>query len=383
MPALRRDLAPSEQDVPLDHRSQLRLGQEVLRAEAQAVATLADRLDARFCEAAEMLRACSGAVLTCGIGKAGHVAQKVAASLASLGTPAHFLHPAEAIHGDLGRLRSGDVVLAFSFSGASEELVRILPNFRDFGVPVIAITGRADSPLARAAAVVLELGVAQEACPLGLAPSSSTTTMLALGDALALVVGQMRRFSPADFVRFHPGGSLGRQLTKVDEIMRPRDDCRVASQDLIVRQVFVQLSRPGRRTGAIMLVDAEDRLTGLFTDSDLARLLEQQRGPALDEPISQVMTRAPRTVRLGDSLEAALQLLAGRKLSELPVIDADGRPRGMLDITDVVAYLPRDTAAAPQAELADASALADDTASPPRAILPFPARDSRRPAPRV
>jgi arabinose-5-phosphate isomerase len=270
------------------------------------------------------------------------IAQKITATFASLGTPSHFLHPADALHGDLGRIHPRDLVLAFSFSGATEELVRILPRLRDFGNPLLAVTGRPDSPLGKAASVVIDLGPIQEACPLGLAPSSSTVAMLALGDALALVVSQRRRFSPADFVRFHPGGSLGRKLTKVEEIMRPRSECRVAPHNLSVRQVLVKLSRPGRRTGAIMLVDEQDRLSGLFTDSDLARLLEHQRDDALDAPIALVMTRSPKTLQQGDSLEDALQLLAGRKLSELPVIDGHGSPCGMIDITDVVAYLPRE-----------------------------------------
>lgn len=329
-------------EAPLNPFAQLRAAQQILHREAQAIQDLAARLDHRFCDAVGRIHTCQGSVITCGIGKAGLIAQKVTATFASLGTPSHFLHPAEAIHGDLGRIQSRDVVLAFSFSGASEEVVRILPSLREFGTPLLAITGRPDSPLARAAQVVLDLGPLQEADPLGLAPSSSTAAMLALGDALALVVSQLRRFSPTDFVRFHPGGSLGRKLIRVDEIMRPRADCRVAPQTLTVRQVFVQLSRPGRRTGAIMLVDEHDRLTGLFTDSDLARLLEHGRGEALDEPIDRVMTRAPQTVRQGESLEDAIQLLAGRKLSELPVIDAQGIPRGLIDITDVVAYLPRD-----------------------------------------
>jgi len=328
---------------PLHRFSQLREAQSILRAEGQAILALASRLDERFCDAVERIHHCEGNVITCGIGKAGLIAQKVTATFASLGTPSHFLHPAEAMHGDLGRIQPRDLVLAFSFSGASEEIIRLLPSLRDFGTPLLAVTSRPESPLGRAATVVLDLGPLQEAGSLGLAPSTSTAAMLALGDALALVVSQSRGFTPADFVRFHPGGSLGRKLTMVEEIMRPRSECRVAPQHLTVRQVFVQLSRPGRRTGAIMLVDEQDRLTGLFTDSDLARLLEHQRGEALDEPIDQVMTRSPKTVRQGDSLEDAIQLLAGRKLSELPVIDAQGSPRGMIDITDVVAHLPRET----------------------------------------
>lgn len=363
--------------------AQLREAQAILRAEAQAILGVAARLDEQFCAAVDCIHACTGSVITCGIGKAGLIAQKITATFASLGTPSHFVHPAEAIHGDLGRIRPHDVVLAFSFSGSSEELTRLLPSLRDFGVTLIAITSQLDSPLARAAHLVLDLGPLREAGPLGLAPSASTAAMLALGDALALVVSQRRQFSPADFVRFHPGGALGRKLTKVEEIMRSRAECRVASQHLAVRDVFVQLSRPGRRTGAIMLVDEHDRLTGLFTDSDLARLLEHQRVDALDAPIEQVMTQSPKTVRLGESLEQAIQLLAGRKLSELPVIDDQGRPCGVIDITDVVAYLPRDARSTDSTGAASTTS-ADDAMSTSADLpitLPFSSAESSARAP--
>jgi arabinose-5-phosphate isomerase len=280
------------------------------------------------------------------MGKAGLVGQKVAATLASTGTKAHFLHPGEAIHGDLGRIHRDDIVLVLSFSGATEEIVRLLPALTELPVPIVAITGRPQSELAQAASVVLDLGPLREACSLGLAPSTSTTAMLALGDALALVLSRMRAFGPEDFARFHPGGSLGRKLAKVDEIMRPLEECRVAIQTLSVREVFAAASRPGRRSGAIMLVDEEGLLTGLFTDSDLARLLERRQDTSLDLPIRDVMTRQPMTVTAGTLMREAVEILGARKFSELPVVDGHGKPLGLIDITDVVSLEPWGTSTA-------------------------------------
>jgi arabinose-5-phosphate isomerase len=279
------------------------------------------------------------------MGKAGMIAQKIAATLASTGTRSHFLHPAEAVHGDLGRIRADDVLLVFSQSGETEEVVRLLPSLAEFGVRLIATTARRTSTLGRAAHAVVELGPLQEACGLGLAPSTSTTAMLALGDALALVTSRMRAFGREDFARFHPAGSLGRQLSKVDEFMRPLADCRVASQSDAVRRVFVDHSRAGRRTGAIMLVDRAGKLAGLFTDSDLARLFESKRDAALDRPIREVMTLRPSTAPAGSMMLDAVAIMAERKISELPVVDRRGRPQGMLDVTDVVALFPEAGAA--------------------------------------
>jgi arabinose-5-phosphate isomerase len=323
--------------TPLD---QLRYAREIIALEGQALATLARRIDGRFCEAVDMLFECRGSVITSGMGKAGLISQKVAATLASTGTRSHFLHPGEAVHGDLGRIHADDVLLLFSQSGETEEVVRLLPSLGHFGVPLVAVTASRTSTLGRAASVTIELGPLQEACSLGLAPSTSTTAMLALGDALALVTSRMRAFRREDFARFHPAGNLGRQLSKVDDCMRPLADCRLALESQSVRQVFVERSRSGRRTGAIMLTDAAGRLVGLFTDSDLARLFESHRDAALDRPISEVMTRHPSTVPQGSMTVDAVAIMAERKISELPVIDTAGRPLGLIDITDVVGLFP-------------------------------------------
>ena len=332
-----QSLAPP---APLGTFEQLRLAREIVRGQAQALEAVAARLADDFCRAVELLLACRGSVLTSGIGKAGLIGQKIAATLASTGTRSHFLHPAEAMHGDLGRLDASDVLLVLSYSGQTEEIVRLLPAIVKLGAPLVALTGRLDSPLARAAEVALDVSVAREACPLGLAPSTSTTAMLALGDALALVVSRQKNFTADDFARNHPGGSLGLKLAYVEQVMRPVSQCRVADSEQRVRDALVAESRPGRRTGAIMVVDAAGRLAGIFTDSDLARLLESKRDRAIDGPIAAVMTAAPTTVTLGTRLAAACEILAQRKISELPVVDTDHRPVGLIDITDVVAISP-------------------------------------------
>jgi arabinose-5-phosphate isomerase len=320
----------------------LEIGRRVIQHEGRALVNLAAQLDEAFCRAVACLEACRGSVIVSGMGKAGLIGQKIAATLASTGTRSHFLHPAEAIHGDLGRIHADDVLLLLSHSGETEEVLRLLPSLADLGVPILAITGRPRSRLARGSTVTLWIGQLEEAGRLRLAPTTSTTAMLALGDALALATSQRRGFTPDDFARFHPGGSLGRQLTRVEEVMRPLHECRVATHDLTVRHVLVSRGRPGRRSGAVLLVDHQGVLAGIFTDSDLARLLEQQRDQLLDEPISRVMTSSPTTVAQGTMMAAAVDILTARKISELPVVDDQRHPMGLIDITDVVAFMPRD-----------------------------------------
>ncbi len=317
----------------------IELGRDVLRAEMGAIEDLMSRLDERFATAARMVLACRGAVIVSGMGKAGIVGQKIAASLSSTGTPSFFLHPAEAVHGDLGCVRATDLVLLLSYSGETEEVTRLLPTLHETAASVLAITSHSESTLAKRVDLALLLGEHREACPLGLAPSCSTTAMLALGDALALVVSQQRGFSREQFAKFHPGGGLGRQLTKVEDIMRPLSECRVATDLSSVREVLIHVGRPGRRTGAIMLTDALDRLSGIFTDSDLARLLETSRESTLDRPIADVMTRNLQTVNAGCYLPDAMQILAQRRISELPVVTTDYRPLGLVDVTDVMSVM--------------------------------------------
>jgi arabinose-5-phosphate isomerase len=334
--------------VPLGQFSpieQLRYAREIIQLEAQALTKLSARLDTSFCEATRMLHECRGCVVVTGMGKAGIVGQKISATLASTGTRSIFLHPAEAVHGDLGRVHPDDVVLVISQSGETEEIVRLLPALDDLQVNIIAITSRETSTLGRAASVTLELGPLREACALGLAPSTSTTAMLALGDALALVTSRVIQFGRDDFYRLHPAGSLGRKLSKVEDHMRPLEECRVTGDQQTVREVFATLSRPGRRSGAIMLTGEDERLTGLFTDSDLARLFEARRDDAFDRPIHEVMTPRPRSVQLGSVMSDSVGIMAEMKISELPVVNSLGQPVGLLDITDVVSLSPAEGAA--------------------------------------
>jgi arabinose-5-phosphate isomerase len=330
--------------TPLTTFEQLRYARDIIELESQALSKIAQRLGPEFCDATRLLHECAGSVIVTGIGKAGLIGTKISATLASTGTRSIFLHPAEAVHGDLGRIRPDDVVLVLSQSGETEEVTRLLPSIVRLGVPIIALTGRATSTLARAATVLLPLGPLQEACPLGMAPSTSTTAMLALGDALALVTMRLHGFGHEDFARVHPAGALGKRLARVEEQMRSLAECRVAQDAAIVRDVFAAIVRPGRRSGAIMLVDDAGALTGIFTDSDLARLFEQRRDDAIDQPIRNVMTRDPCAVPAGAMLTDAVAILAERKISELPVIDTRHAPVGLLDITDVLAMMPDEAA---------------------------------------
>lgn len=327
---------PESSIVSASRVAQLREAREIITHEGQALLALARRLDTRFCDAVDMLAGCRGNTLVTGVGKAGLIGRKIAATLSSTGTRAHFVHPTEALHGDLGCIGPGDVWLMLSNSGETEEICRLLPLIADQGLSVIAITASDASTLGAAADVTIQLGRMVEAGLHGLAPTTSTAAMLAVGDALALVISQVRNFTPQQFAVFHPGGSLGRRLALVKDIMRSGDQVRIANDSATIREVFVTLSRPGRRTGAVMLVDIDGRLSGLFTDSDLARLLEHHRDQQFDRPISEVMTNKPLTLSPDAILEEALQLLGARHVSELPVIDTDGRPVGLIDITDLI-----------------------------------------------
>ena len=328
---------PSGQIIPFNQFEQLREARSIIQQEARALQQLAGQLDAGFCDAVELLQNCTGNVIVTGIGKAGLIGQKLQATFASTGTRAYFLHPSEAIHGDVGSVHQEDVVLALSNSGETAELCRVLPIIKKLGASLIAMTASDSSTLARWADVTVTMGKHPEAGPHGLAPSSSTTVMLALGDALALVLCRLRGFSPEQFAIYHPGGSLGKKLKTVREVMRQGDELRIASPQSTIREVLTELQRPGRRTGAVMLVDDAKCLAGIFTDSDLVRLLERHREDQLDRPVGEVMTVNPLTISPEANLLTAIDLLSEKKVSELPVVDDDGRPLGLIDITDVIA----------------------------------------------
>lgn len=326
---------------PLDPASQqmLQRGRSVIRSEIAVLEIVEQNLDCSFSDAVRMVLACRGSVIITGMGKAGIVGQKLVASLSSTGTPSHFMHPAEAIHGDLGCIRGDDVVIVLSYSGETEEVTRLLPMLCDAAAGTIAITAKADSTLGKGVDVAILVGKHSEACLHNLAPTCSTTSMLAVGDALALVVSEQRGFTREQFARYHPGGHIGKRLTLVHDIMRPLSECRLASDSLTVREVMIHVSRPGRRTGAVMLTDDSGRLTGIFTDGDLAKLLERDASNLLDQPVAKLMSRDVQIVAPEVKLEQAMIVLAHRKLSELPVIDDDRVPLGILDVTDVVTVL--------------------------------------------
>lgn len=327
---------------PVDDR--LAYARRIVRGEAAALNTVADRLSDSFLQAVELIHGAPGRLCITGTGKSADVGQKIAGTLNSTGTRAYCLDATRAVHGDLGMVHGDDVVLALSQSGETEEIVKVLPSLKALARGVIALTGSAQSTLAKAADVALVLGPLEEVCPLGLAPSTSTTAMIAVGDALAFVIMQMRDFTHEDFARFHPAGSLGRKLLKVEAVMRRGNDLRIAPCGQTVREVFAHERRLGRRTGAVMLTDEAGMLVGLFTDSDLARLFEQRRDADLDRPIAAVMTPAPLVVAVGARLSDAVDILRNRKISELPVVDAAGKPVGLIDITDLIGLVSREEA---------------------------------------
>lgn len=330
--------------APATPLERLRMLRDVIAAEAAALTRVAGELGPAAVQAAEQVAGCRGCIVVTGVGKAGLVGQKLVATLGSTGNRAHFLHPSEAIHGDLGRVGPEDLVWAISNSGRSEELLRIAPHLRAHSRGLIVMTAREQNPLAEFADVVVAVGQHAEADPLGLAPTTSTTVMLAVGDAIALLASALVGFRASDFARFHPGGSLGQQLAPVNRLMRPLAQCRTAPLGATVREAMIAGGQQSRRTGAVMLLDDQGRVVGLFTDSDLARLLEQRRDHVLDEPIHTVMTSGFTRVQSGMLLADAIEILKHRQISELPVVDRAGRPLGLLDITDViaVAHVPHD-----------------------------------------
>lgn len=314
----------------------LRLIREAISTEASALSQAAKTIGPSAVEAAELSAACTGSVVVTGVGKAGLVGQKLVATLASTGTPAHFLHPTEAIHGDLGRVRSTDLIWALSNSGRSEEVTNIASQLRRQGAGLVSFTADDDNPLAAAANCKVVFGRHSEACHHGLAPTSSTSVMMAVGDAVALLTSRLRQFTASDFARFHPGGALGRKLSNVGQLMRPLECCRISNQSVTIRECMVSCSISGRRSGAVMLTDDAGLLTGIFTDSDLARLLESRCEDALDGPIRAKMTMDPHCVAPETLLSDAIALLSQLRISELPVVDDDRKPVGIVDITDLI-----------------------------------------------
>jgi arabinose-5-phosphate isomerase len=319
-----------------DHRlspQALELARRVLRVEADAVASLIPRIDNRFLTALELVLNCRGRVVVSGIGKSGHIARKIASTLASTGTPAFFVHPAEASHGDLGMITRDDVFIGLSNSGESAELLTIVPLIKRQGAKLIAMTGNADSSLAQEADVHLDAGVTEEACPLGLAPTASTTASLALGDALAIALLDARGFGVDDFARSHPGGTLGiRLLTRVRDVMRSGDALPAIAATATLADAILEITRKGM--GMTTILDNEGKLAGIYTDGDLRRSL-QQHVDFTTTLVSEVMTRKPHTVSADHLAVEAVQIMEEHRISQLVVVDEDHRPLGALNMHDL------------------------------------------------
>ena len=320
--------------------SDIAYGRKVLEIETGAIKGLVPLLDERFARAVEMVHGCRGQVVLTGMGKSGLIGQKISATLASTGTSSIFLHPGEAAHGDLGRVRRDDVVVAMSFTGTTQEVLRLVPALKKLGASLIAVTANAETQLAKLADLALAVGDVAEACPIGLAPTSSTTAMLAIGDALAMTVAHRKRFKREDFALYHPGGSLGRKLVKVGEVMRTAAEATIVAPSTRVRDAIAQMARPrpGRaRSGAVLVANAEGLLLGIFTDGDLRRRVMADAA-VLDGPIADAMTKSPKVARQDELLADAFHLLKQYEIDELPVVDDAGRAVGILDVQDVLEW---------------------------------------------
>jgi len=329
-----------------ESQEQLRFARSVLRAEAEAIERIP--LDARFESAVSLLLKIgstarpAASLVVSGLGKSGLIGRKLAATFASTGTPCHFMHPVEAMHGDLGSVKRGDAVLLLSYSGRSEEIVGLAEVLQQDGAPTLAIVGPDGTPLTRLVEVALPIGDVTEACPHNLAPTASTTAMLSLGDALAMAVSRRRSFGPDDFHKFHPGGGLGKQLLPVRAAMRFKagENLPLIPEGVSVVEAF-DLARPRdktlRRAGAILVVDEAGRLAGLFTDGDLRRLIFERKSDVERTRIGEVMTRTPTTLSQEAKVRDAVHVIREKRIDELPIVDEAGRPVGLIDVQDLVA----------------------------------------------
>ena len=317
---------------PRPARSPIEVARQVLAIEAAAIESLVPQLDGRFEEAVELLLACKGRVVCTGMGKSGVVMKKVAATMASTGTPALFLHPAEAVHGDLGMVVPGDVVLAASYSGTTEELLRLVSTLKRLGVPLVVMTGNGASPLARHADVHLAVAIDKEACPLNLAPTASTTATLALGDALAMALLEARGFTPRDFAQLHPAGRLGKRLLPVSELMHSAEDAARVATGASMHEAIYEMTKKG--LGITAVVDDDGRLVGCISDGDLRRLLEKDPD-LLQRTAGECMTSGPQVISGDELAPAALKTLEDRRITSLFVCGRDGRLEGIVHIHDL------------------------------------------------
>jgi len=315
----------------------LEYARSVIEAEAEGIRSISPIVDESFAKAAEMIYDCTGSCIVSGIGKAGIIGRKISATLASTGTPSHFLHPAEAVHGDLGRLRKNDIVIVLSYGGETDEIIRLINLVKQLDIKLIAITGDNQSTLSNYSDVVLCLGKISEACPLGIAPSVSTACMLAVGDALAFTVMKARGFSVEDYVRFHPGGSLGVKLMTVEQSMmfKPGEKLPIARVSDTIKQMLKKTGKV-KRHGAVMIVDKAGRLTGIITDADLRRSMTNKGSAAFDLKVGDVMTADCKRINANALASEATAIFHKYRIDELPVVDSEGKPVGLIDVQDIV-----------------------------------------------
>jgi arabinose-5-phosphate isomerase len=311
----------------------LERARKVLEVEAEALRELPERLDARFERAIEILLDCKGRVVVTGMGKSGIIGQKISSTLSSTGTPSFFLHPAEALHGDLGRLVRNDVVVALSYSGETEELLRLLDTIKRLAIPLITLTGQPNSTLAQASDVVIDAGIRQEACPLGLAPTASTTAMLALGDALAMALLEKRGFKEEDYAALHPGGGLAVKLKRVENFMHTGDAVPRVRPETPLAEVIYEMSKKG--LGLTTVIEDRDRLVGFISDGDLRRFFQREGNQALSRTAAACMTHKPVTIGRKERATRALNLMEARKITSLPVVDSRGKLEGVIHIHDL------------------------------------------------
>jgi arabinose-5-phosphate isomerase len=305
----------------------------VLRIEAEALGEMLQRLDARFEQAVELLLACKGRVVVTGMGKSGLIGRKIAATFSSTGTPAAFLHPAEAIHGDLGMLMRDDVVLAVSYGGETEEIIALLETIKRLGLRMVTLTGHPRSTIAAASDVVVDVSVKEEACSLNLAPTASTTATMAMGDALAVTLLDRRGFSPGDFAALHPGGRLGKKLLRAENLMHAGEAMPRVPATAKMPDVIYEMSKKG--LGMTTVVNDEGRLAGILTDGDLRRLMQQRGAVTLDLMVGDCVTKNPQTIAPGELAGSALRMMEERKITSLVVVDAERRPLGVVHLHDL------------------------------------------------
>jgi len=309
-------------------------GREVIKKEGQAIADLAKRLDESFVKAVEKILACKGRIIVTGMGKSGLVGKKVAATFSSTGISAIFLHPAEAVHGDLGLVQPDDILIAISKSGATEELHQILPTIKRLGVKIILLTGQTGSPLSAKSDIVLDCSVESEACPNNLVPTSSTTVALVMGDALAIALLKERNFSTEDFAYLHPGGSLGRRLLmRVEDIMHINSEIPKVLPETLIREAILEIT--SKRLGATLVVDSDNILVGIFTDGDLRRLLHKEEN-IYNRPTVEAMVKNPKTIHPEAILDAALAIMEKHAITSLPVVDDKNQPVGIIHLHDIL-----------------------------------------------